>query len=37
MGTLGTHSTFRIHLAADSGHWNLNERVSNTAYEPQQP
>jgi hypothetical protein len=29
MGTLGTHSTFsRIHLAADSGHWNWNERVS---------
>jgi hypothetical protein len=22
MGVLGTHSTFRIHLAADSGHWN---------------
>jgi hypothetical protein len=22
------HSTFRIHLAADSGHWNWNERVS---------
>jgi hypothetical protein len=28
MGMLGTHSTFRIHLAADSGHWNWNERVS---------
>jgi uncharacterized protein YmfQ (DUF2313 family) len=27
MGTLGTHSTLRIHLAADSGHWNQNERV----------
>ena len=27
MGTLATHSTFRIHLAADEGHWNWNERV----------
>jgi hypothetical protein len=27
MGTLGTHSTLRIHLAADSGHWNRNKRM----------
>jgi hypothetical protein len=27
MGTLETHSTFRIHLAADSGQSNQNERV----------
>jgi hypothetical protein len=27
MGMLGTHRIFRIHLAADSGHWNQNERV----------
>jgi hypothetical protein len=26
-GTAGTHSSFRIHLAADSGYWNRNERV----------
>jgi hypothetical protein len=27
MDTLGTHSTFRINSAADSGHWNRNEKV----------
>jgi hypothetical protein len=27
MGMLGTHSSFRNHLATDSGHWNLNETV----------
>jgi hypothetical protein len=27
MGTLGTHSTIRNHLAADLGHCNQKERV----------
>jgi hypothetical protein len=27
MGMLGTQRTFRIYLAADSGHWNRNERM----------
>jgi hypothetical protein len=27
IGMLGTQSTFRIHLAADSGHWNQNEKM----------